>query len=814
MSLSLSLNNALSGLKASQQSIAVISQNIANANNEDYSRQVATQSAVSIGNSIGSGVIIDEVSRVVDDFISKTVITRTSDLEKAKAIEEFYNQAQTFMGAPGEDNSLDTFISDVFTSFNELSSSPEVSALKFNAVNSANILAGEISSLAQNIESLRFEADQQISDTVKRINSNVTTLQDLNIAIASAASNGESANTLSDEITATLKDLAADIEIQYFIGDNKTVSVYTANGATLLDSSRYELQYTEASSVDNFINNTALSSIKLFAVDSNGELNTKSSTTIVSSGVKDGVTTDLSTGKLAGLLEIRDSLFPDIIDQLDQMANVLTDGMNAMHNNGVAFPPPTDLTGTTLIDPTDTSQWAGNVMIMALNPDGTPAASAYASQTTEGVGYEALTLNLGGLSDANGVVGTNSFQSIIDEINHHFGVPQNVASIGDISNIELVSKSDSLVEGIGNFNFDIELNNLNSSDATYRITGVTTNDAGVTVTTPAAFPTSTLTASAGEKALSGESFTLDMTGADDPGPYTITLAIEVDDGAGGTFTDTIDYVLPEATSGLTNDRSAANAVGGTDAVIETPATNKAVLAAMLVNADGNEISKDANGNYTQSGYLKIAGDSLDGADIRFGISELDSSYKGETSTSVDGNGFGFSHFLGLNNLYVDSGQVAGSAVKMSMEQRLEDSPASITAGQLKLSTQPTDSISPPKYTYEISKGSNTNSIAVADFILNPSSFSSAGGLPNLSISIANYAAEFLGLNAALTSNAIDEARKENLILNGFKDKDDSVRGVNVDEELANTIIFQNAYTANARVISVTKELFDDLLNVF
>jgi flagellar hook-associated protein 1 FlgK len=40
---------------------------------------------------------------------------------------------------------------------------------------------------------------------------------------------------------------------------------------------------------------------------------------------------------------------------------------------------------------------------------------------------------------------------------------------------------------------------------------------------------------------------------------------------------------------------------------------------------------------------------------------------------------------------------------------------------------------------------------------------------------------------------------------------DGISGVNMDEEAANLIQFQQLYTANARVITVAKDLFDALL---
>ena len=42
---------------------------------------------------------------------------------------------------------------------------------------------------------------------------------------------------------------------------------------------------------------------------------------------------------------------------------------------------------------------------------------------------------------------------------------------------------------------------------------------------------------------------------------------------------------------------------------------------------------------------------------------------------------------------------------------------------------------------------------------------------------------------------------------------DAVSGVNVDEELASLVIFQNSYAASARVISTTQQMYDTLLSM-
>ena len=41
----------------------------------------------------------------------------------------------------------------------------------------------------------------------------------------------------------------------------------------------------------------------------------------------------------------------------------------------------------------------------------------------------------------------------------------------------------------------------------------------------------------------------------------------------------------------------------------------------------------------------------------------------------------------------------------------------------------------------------------------------------------------------------------------------SISGVNLDEELANMILLENAYAASARIINTTAEMYDILLSI-
>ena len=815
MSLGLSMQNALSGLKATQMALGVLSNNIANANNPDYSRQQVVQTSVSAGGLVGNGVQITDVTRVVDEFIAKTVVTRTSDVSYADTIKQYYSQAQLSFGNPGQNNSINSYVDSFFQKLQTLSvSGTESPASKQEAVSSAVELTQQISDLANSIEGVRFQADQGISSSIGKINDTILALKGINRAIINAASIGQSKNGLYDQMDAKLKDLGNEIDINYKISPDGTVVVNTKGGVSLLDGNAYQLQYKPASSVDNMVNNSAMSPIKIVALDNAGET-IGTPFDIATDGVRDQVTTSIVGGKLKAFLDIRDNIMPKIVDQLNSLASNLKEEINKVHNDGVSFPPPSSLTGTTLIDPTASDNWSGKFMVAVLGADGAAPKSPYAKQQAGNVGFEPLTIDLSKLDSGSGA-GKPSYQAIIDEINAHFGVPQTKVALGDIGNIELASKSDSLTAGSGTFNFDLELTNLSVNNTKFRVTGVTTSDAGIVVSNPASFPTPDYTSAAGEKARTGSAFSfgLNMAGAG-AAPYTVTLAVESEAPDGTITSGTVSYTVPAVTAGMMNDRypvKAGSSAGS--AVEEAPLTMSKFLTASLVDENGVEVPKDpVTGSYTKSGYLKIQGAN---SSYRVALSELDSSHKGDPSGNppVAATDRGFSHYAGLNNLFIDNANDKSPAVNLKVRADIVAAPQLMSVGSLTKARQSTNFGSLPNYTYEISNGSNQVATSLANLGIKGVSFSPAGGLPETTVSFSSYASDIISSFASKLTTAGQNYDQESSIYKGFADKDQNVKGVNIDEEMANTITYQNAYAANARVLTTTKELFQTLLDAF
>ena len=93
------------------------------------------------------------------------------------------------------------------------------------------------------------------------------------------------------------------------------------------------------------------------------------------------------------------------------------------------------------------------------------------------------------------------------------------------------------------------------------------------------------------------------------------------------------------------------------------------------------------------------------------------------------------------------------------------------------------------------------------------SIEATGSIPAFTGELAQYAGAFLSHTGQAASRAASLSEDRMVLRDEIRARRDSETGVNLDEELANMIIFQNAYTAAARMISAANEMFEVLLTI-
>jgi flagellar hook-associated protein 1 FlgK len=907
MSLTLALNNALSGINVSQRSLAVLSNNVANANTVGYSRQVA-ELTPQITGSQGAGVRLEQIVRKIDEYLNRAVQQQTSNVGEAAVESDYLSRIQVMMGEPGSTNSIDEYIENFFNVLQSLSETPELSSFRSQAVNAGVILAREMSTLAQGLEDLRFQADSDIRTSLNAVNTEIMRLYEVNQSIYRAQALGESTANFLDQRDLSLKKIAEYVDIKVNELDSGEIYVYTSSGTALLEYTPYQFQYNGVSSIETFENDSKLASITIDALKEDGTFVGRPET-VVSSGVNHDIKTSLVSGKIKGLLDLRDNEIPDMLDQLDQLAARLRDEMNKLHNSGSGMPAASELTGERAVGYQDAWNWSGTVRIAAIHEDGTAPDSYYDNTDT---GFLALDLNFDELRSQFG--GVLSTQDIINEINSYFQ-PQNNAVIGNLQNVGLSAISGTVPDTGGVFNFEFELQNISATNSNFwvtdlqvlddggvpidtqnlaaantvtlnptntfetsagsnivtvnatghgyqngdvvyinnvsgsvggipaaefngqafRVTNVTANSfqielvSAATLTTPVPDPqidmpgVTSLVADATQAAgatnrTGGVGYSIDLSAAPASAFYTVQATVMVEDDNGNLVATTVDYRLPNNQSDVMNKRYPARAVGA-GGTLEVPNSHRPLIKAQLVDAEGNIASAE------EEGYLQLVAQTVPGEPDQtytISIDDLSSAQLGRINESpvVKGTNLGFSSYFGLNNFFTSNNPiatgdtVAGSALALAVRQDIIDNPNLISMGTLTRTPSTPVAGEAPDYSYERTSGDSSVAQLMAKLGLDALSFDAAGGLPSSKKSFNGYAAEVLGYNATQAASATSRLSDQQTLLEGYQSRVDAVSGVNIDEEMANTIIFQNAYSASAQVIRTVKELFDTLMATF
>lgn len=96
-------------------------------------------------------------------------------------------------------------------------------------------------------------------------------------------------------------------------------------------------------------------------------------------------------------------------------------------------------------------------------------------------------------------------------------------------------------------------------------------------------------------------------------------------------------------------------------------------------------------------------------------------------------------------------------------------------------------------------------------------FNPAGGIGTAqgpySGTIADYIQQIISRQGADAANASQLNDGQQVVLNALQTRFNDASGVNIDTEMSNLIVLQNAYGANARVLTAIKQMFDMLLQI-
>lgn len=112
--------------------------------------------------------------------------------------------------------------------------------------------------------------------------------------------------------------------------------------------------------------------------------------------------------------------------------------------------------------------------------------------------------------------------------------------------------------------------------------------------------------------------------------------------------------------------------------------------------------------------------------------------------------------------------------------------------------------------YFMGRGENSVIEALAEAFTSNNAFDTAGGLANINNTFSQYAASIVAENARLADTNEQDGERQRALTESLQFKSDTTRGVNLDQEMSDLIVFEQAFNASARVIAVIQRMLQAL----
>jgi flagellar hook-associated protein 1 FlgK len=330
MGLTVAIGNALSGLKASQTALEVISRNISNAGTPGYHKQ--TLNVVEVGRGDNSYVRAGQVDRAFDSILQNYYTKQVPETAYSVTRGTFLDRMQTALGKPGSAGSMDTMLGKLQNALDALATSPDNYATRADVVTKATDMASTLNRLSQEIQSMRRETETRMATTVDQVNSMLTSLRDVNLVLADYGVDQNTRNSLLDQRDRLVSGLSEMMDLRVDYNPDGTVRLATRSGAALLDVKPSLLVFEQSGS---------LTPTTEFNIDDSkngvGKLIIETPNGTRIDLVKDGA---IRSGSLGALIELRDTTLQDAQRQLDDVAAALAQVFSSVKEAGTAVAGP------------------------------------------------------------------------------------------------------------------------------------------------------------------------------------------------------------------------------------------------------------------------------------------------------------------------------------------------------------------------------------------------------------------------------------------------------------------------------------------
>jgi flagellar hook-associated protein FlgK len=305
------LSIGISGLQAAQKALDIIGNNLANAATPGYHRQrinfTPAYSTVRQSAIIGGGVESSSITRMVDNLLEKELLRQGSSLSQVSQEYDILQTVETAFGEMSGSGGLNEAIDNLFNSLADLTNHTDEIIWQRQVVTSAETLATKFRTLGSFLDEFDSQIQLEAENYVEQANTIINQIARLNDDIEKMELQGTKANNLRDERDQLISELSEIIGVSVIERDNGVVDVEAGGIAVVIATRATELE-------SGIMDDGSLGLTIKGAYNYNKYV---------------------SGGKLAGLMNLKNTVFNDIDQNLDTLALTLIRQVNSYQVQGL-----------------------------------------------------------------------------------------------------------------------------------------------------------------------------------------------------------------------------------------------------------------------------------------------------------------------------------------------------------------------------------------------------------------------------------------------------------------------------------------------
>src|SRR5690606_37385781 len=258
-----------------------------------------------------SGVQVANIERIPSQFLVTQLRLDASTHAEYESLYRFVSQVDGLLAdsATGLAPAMDKF----FQAMQSAADDPAAMPQRTLVLSEAEGLASRFNALSARLEQLGQNVNQELDASISRVNTLAQGISELNTAIVVATKSGQAPNDLLDQRDKMLRQLSELVSVSAVEQGDGRVNVFIGKGQALVSGSlanRLEL--------GNSPSDPARQGIFL-----------------AENGVRSSLSSQLTGGRIGGVLHFRDEILPQTLNSLGRLALSVADAVNAQHELGM-----------------------------------------------------------------------------------------------------------------------------------------------------------------------------------------------------------------------------------------------------------------------------------------------------------------------------------------------------------------------------------------------------------------------------------------------------------------------------------------------